>query len=209
MYFDSVLDRETILCFLLFHETRFPLRKTISCDRFPTKRAPCPICIWEACFSGVSMIWIEKPSPSSFLQIPQNFHYFLQVGSPLADKNWLTTLTVNLMFDLVMSGSSFFHQFSCTSQHPQESPDMVAISCSRPSESQYSCILVSHHLKASRVYTFFVTEECPSWTWLSQCLSKYFRDLRFCLKVLLQVLLQAVNLLHVISYDHNIIYIHN
>ena len=39
-YSDSALDREKPLCFLLFHYTRFPQRKTISCGRPRIKRAP-------------------------------------------------------------------------------------------------------------------------------------------------------------------------
>jgi len=67
-------------------------KDTISCGQPLIKRAPCPACIGETCYSGVSMIWIEKPSPWSFLQIPQNPHYRLQMDSHRCCKNCLIML---------------------------------------------------------------------------------------------------------------------
>jgi len=70
----------------------------------------------------------------------------------------------------IWSQSGSLATISCTFQHPQDAPlDLIIASCSRSSENQYSCILASHNLKASRVYIFSVTEKCP-WKWPPQCL---------------------------------------
>jgi len=47
------------------------LQENISCSRPLIKKTPCPVCIGEAYYSDVLMIWIEKPSSWSFLQISQ------------------------------------------------------------------------------------------------------------------------------------------
>ena len=114
----SELDRETTLCFLLFHDTRFFFKKdTISCGWPPIRRAPCPVYIEEACYSSVSMIWIEKSSPWSFLQSPQNPHYpskSVVLGAEKTDSLcWLRR------WCLVWSPSVFL-SISCTFKHPQE-----------------------------------------------------------------------------------------
>ena len=72
MYSNSALYRETALCFLFFMIQNFLQERHNIMWLTPCRRTPYPVCIKKACYSVMSMIWIEKPSPWSFLQIPQN-----------------------------------------------------------------------------------------------------------------------------------------
>jgi len=86
-----------------------------------------------------------------------------------------------------LSGSSVSLPISYTSQHHREaSPDLIAASCSHPSKNQYSCILASQPLKASHIHISSVT-------WPPQCLKNTLGSKILGLKMLLQILLQAIN----------------
>ena len=106
-----------------------------------------------------------------------------------------------------LQGVQFSHQSFVPPNILKKPPlNLVAASCSRSSENQYSCTLTSQPSKISRIYIFSVTKECPSWTQPPQCLRVIQGILA--LKVLLQILFQAFISFCVISYDH-IIHIPN
>ena len=81
LYSDFALDGEITLCYLLFHDTRFPLRKIQYHVINLLSKGPCLVCIREVCYSNVFPDLNREAPPWNFLQIHQNLHYCLQVDS--------------------------------------------------------------------------------------------------------------------------------
>jgi len=150
-----------------------------------------------------SSVWIEKPLPRALFK----YLKFLIIICKwvVLDTDKTDSLHWLRMWCPIYSpsGSPIFSPVSCTSQYPQEAhPDMVAASCSHPSENQYSCILVPSFRKQVEYILLLWQKNVFFGPDRSSMPKKYFRDPKFLSKVFLQVL-QAVNPLYVISCDHN------
>jgi len=61
-----------------------------------------PDCIWEVCCSGMFLIWIEKPSSGVFFRYLKIFIIISKWVVLGANKNWITTLTANVISGLII-----------------------------------------------------------------------------------------------------------